>query len=145
MKKCHRAVKYGIQHDEVSSATFKPWHTYILREEDQGLESPEEMFSSLSVLFRASLPRSSLRLEWCRRPSCCSGARSSSPAVWSYSCVFSLVSSRMNLPCLHLPCSCYKCKVFANRCSWEAVEYDFEADTFSVPSTWWVAILYCYT
>lgn len=33
-----------------------------LREDNQGLESPEEMFSSLSLLFRASLPGSSLRL-----------------------------------------------------------------------------------
>lgn len=24
VKKCHRAVKYGIQHDKVSSATFQP-------------------------------------------------------------------------------------------------------------------------
>lgn len=117
----------------------------MLREEDQGLESPEEMFSNLSVLFRASLPGSSLCLEWCRRSSCCCGALSSFPPVWSCSCLFSLVSSMMNLPCLCLPCSYYKCKVFTNRCSWEAVEYDFEADTFSVPSTWWVVILYCYT
>lgn len=119
--------------------------SFMSPREDQGLENPENMFSSLSVLFRASLPGSSLHLEWCRRPSCCCGVRSSSPPVWSCSCLFSLVSSIMNLPCLRLPCSYSKCKVFANRRSWEAVEYDFEADTFSVPSTWWVVILYCYT